>query len=89
MTGPHSDCTPEEGGGEREGRGGGGEREEGKKGKGMRRKEGEETRKENRGGKWIKKCVLYRWKFTFGISIDELALRYDTCLRERERECLK
>ena len=25
------------------------------------------------------------WRFTFGISIDELALRYDTCLRREKR----
>ena len=67
MTGLHSNCIPEEK------RGGRGEREEGRKGKGVGRKEGEDRRKENRRRK-VDQEVLCIVMFTFGISIDELAL---------------
>ena len=83
MTGLHSNCTPEgegEGeGGEREGRKerGGGRREEREREEGRRRQEKGEQEDQ------VILCIVSR--FTFGISIDELALRYDTCLRGKER----
>ena len=48
------------------------------------RKEGGEERRRKVNQQAPLFCK-YDWRFTFGISIDELALRYDTCLRGREK----